>query len=168
MRLLRCLAVCLMAIAPLSLTAQTSPRYTVRDDDAPTGSHIRRDLIDPINIAINQPYAELSAEDKATFRSNYERMADADEPPFPKKGLQALLKPIAQGQQKLLVRGSLYVVGVVDSSGKMKDLKVYGSPSSEMTQLAAQVMFLTEFKPAVCDGQPCAMEFPLRMRFDLR
>jgi hypothetical protein len=150
------------------LFGQSNPQYTLKEDAPRTGSNIRRDLTGSIDIAVNRPYNELSGDDKARFRSNYEQMPEGDEPPFPKAGLQAILKPVSMGQQRLRVRGDLSLVGVVDPSGKVLEVKAYGSPSPEMTQFAGQVLMLTEFKPAVCSGQPCTMEFPLRMRFTIR
>lgn len=160
----------LVAIAlPVSAAdAQPRPQYSIRQDSPPPGSHIRRDLTGPIAIPVNLPYEQLSAADRLKFHANYESIVEGDEPPFPKQGLGALLKPITKGQQKLYVSGDLSLVAVVAPSGEVQEVRVHGSPSPEMTRFATQILFTTPFKPAVCRGQPCAMEFPLRLRFERR
>ena len=151
---------------PSPAAAQTSPRYSVREEAARTGSSIRREIAKSTDIPINKTYAELSAADKANFRSNYLRLPDTDEPPFPKAGLQALLKPIAQGAETSGVHGKLLLVGVVDPSGNVQQVTAIGSPSPELTKFASEVMLLTPFKPGLCAGKPCTMEFPLHLQFD--
>ena len=81
MRTLICLLTFAAAAVPSSLTAQTNPQYTVREEAARTGSNIRRDLTGSIDIAINRAYADLSAEDKARFRSNYDQLPTSDSSP---------------------------------------------------------------------------------------
>jgi hypothetical protein len=44
-------------------------------------------------------------------------------------------------------------------------VKAWGSPSPEMTKFAASVLLLTRFKPAICGGQKCRMDFPLKYLF---
>ena len=144
-----------------------SPQHTVREDAPRVGSNIRRDLTGPVSIPINLPYESLSQSDRRKFHQNYEAIADGDEPPFPKGGLQAILKPITQGQQRLLVEGDLFLVATVLADGSVKEVTARGSPSEQMTNFAAQVLLLTPFKPALCSGKPCVMEFPLRMNFSV-
>ena len=150
---------------PVISDAQTTPQYNVREAVPPTGSMIRRDLAEA-SIAINQPYAELSAADKAIFRSNYSQLSESDEPPFPKSGLQSLIGPIADLHQKFPVGGTLFLIAVVAPNGKIQEVKAISYPTLEMARFASTVLMLTEFKPAVCAGQPCSMEFPLRMRLE--
>ena len=163
-----CFFTLLVTIALAPCAAQTNPKYNVKEDEPRTGSLIRKDLSSSINVAINRTYAELSIEEKARVRANYIDMPETDEPPFPKAGLQALVKPITQGQQKLLVRGVLSLVGIVDPKGQVVEVRSIGSPSPEMTKFASQVMLLTDFKPGICSDKPCTMEFPLYLRFETR
>lgn len=157
------------ALSALALLAQTAcaqprPEHTIREEYAPAGSNIRRDLTGPIEIPVNLPYEQLSRADRQKFHAHYESIAEGDEPPFPTQGLAALLKPIVQGQQKLRVAGDLTLIAAVSASGEVQEVRVHGSPSAEMTKFATQILFLTPFKPAVCGGKPCAMDFPLRLR----
>lgn len=95
-------------------------------------------------------------------------MNKRDEPPFPADGLKPLLHAISKGQSKLLVRGELRLVADVGPDGSVLSVQALGSPSTEMTEFAASVLVLTKFKPAVCKGQPCKMQFPLYLNFDVR
>ena len=47
----------------------------------------------------------------------------------------------------------------------MSEVKAIGSPSPEMAKAAASIILLSKFKPAVCKGEPCKMEFPFTFKF---
>jgi hypothetical protein len=168
MRTLPLCVALLAAILPPPALAQPAPEYRLKEAVPRTGSSIRRDITSPLDVAINRSYADLNDEEKRKVRAHYVDMPERDEPPYPKAGLQALLKPIAAGQQRLLVQGQLSLIGLVDETGKVVEVRMLGSPSSQMTDFAGKIMLLTEFKPGVCSGQPCAMEFPLHLRFSVR
>ena len=152
--------------SPLAQAAP-APEYGIKEDRPRTGSMIRRQMVGPVAIPVHLSYDQLSPEDRAKFNTNYENVAPGDEPPFPTGGLKTILDPLRKAQASLLVEGDLFLVAKVDSSGVPQEVVAYGSPSPAMTQLAARILLLTKFKPAVCGGQPCAMEFPLRILFKL-
>jgi hypothetical protein len=54
---------------------------------------------------------------------------------------------------------------VVDEKGIVNEVKVVESPSAEMSKSIAGVMMYAKFKPARCNGAPCAMDFPLELEF---
>ena len=56
----------------------------------------------------------------------------------------------------------------VDSQGRAKSVSVLQSPDPKMTQYAAGVLMLETYKPALCDGTPCTMQFPFRITFSTR
>lgn len=165
---LRIAICCLLPALLLEVRAQPYPEYGIKEDQPRTGSRIRQNAVGPTRIAVNLPYERLSPEDKAQLHDYYEHIADGDEPPFPRHGLRAVLDPIRQAQAKLLAEGNLFLIVTVGPDGKAKEVKAIGSPSPEMTRFAAQVLVLTPYKPALCSGQPCAMDFPLRMTFRVR
>jgi hypothetical protein len=138
-----------VAASAQSQTVAGTPQYGIKEDMPRTGSHIRRDAVRPTNIAINRGYADLSPEERQRFLENYENLPAGDEPPFPVEGLRALLDPILKAQQKLLVKGDLFLIATIDAK----------------TKVAASIFYLTKFKPAVCGGSGCQMEFPLRLSF---
>lgn len=150
-----------------SALAQTRPEYTIREDAPRTGSLIRKAAVGPAAVPVNLPYEQMTAEDRAKFNENYEQIPAGDEPPFPRHGLREVFDPIRKAQGRLLVRGDLFLVATIDPSGEAVEVTVIGSPSPEMTRFAAEILLLTKYKPAMCGGKPCTMQFPLRMRFNV-
>ena len=119
-------------------------------------------------VASNKRYSELSPEEKASINQYYEMMEPGDEPPYPRDGLKPIYDVIEDGQRKLLVSGELILLATVSATGTVTEVKAIGSPSQEMTKFAASVLLLTQFKPALCQGQPCKMEYPFRVVFSVR
>lgn len=162
-----------LAIAVVSLTltllarAQEAPKpqYRLKEDESSTGTHIRRDRLTGSSIALNRPYARLSQADKEALHSWWENMPSGDEPPFPAQGLGALYAPLGKVHDAQLEPGTLFAVATVGTNGEVVEAKVFEAPNAKMAQAAARLLLLTEFKPAVCAGQPCRMDFPLRMTF---
>jgi len=76
------------------------------------------------------------------------------------------LRPVVDNLTRIQVRlgyeGERYLAATVDSDGRVNAVKVLRSPDPEMSRMAATVLMETEFKPALCDGRPCGMDFPLR------
>jgi hypothetical protein len=142
--------------------AQASqPEYGIKFEDPPAGSGIRREAVRGSRVPINRTYRELTPEQRAIVHGWYESIAPGDEPPFPAEGMKPILDAVRKAQAKLLVTGELFLIATVEKTGEVSSVKAVGSPSPEMTQFAAAVVALTKFKPAVCAGQPCKMEFPL-------
>jgi hypothetical protein len=141
------------------------PQYGIKEDGSRTGSAIRRYAVSPFTIPINQTYQQLSPSDRLKVHQNYEAIAPGDEPPFPAAGLVAIFDPLRKAQQKLLANEKLFLVAMVDGTGKVTEVSAFGSQDSDMAKFAAQVLLLTPFKPAVCSGKPCPMQFPLRVDF---
>jgi outer membrane biosynthesis protein TonB len=50
----------------------------------------------------------------------------------------------------------------VNSSGEATAVSVMSSPDDRLTQYAAGVLMKAKYKPARCNGAPCAMEYPVR------
>ena len=154
------------ALLGASVAAQTSvPQYGIKEDQPRTGSNIRRYLVEGRRIPNNKRYDELTADEKASVNRYYERIEPGDEPPFPTDGLRPIDSALLKAQAKLLVSGELFLVASVGTDGQVTEVKTIGSPSPDMTQFAASVLMLTRFKPALCHGQPCRMEFPFRYLF---
>ncbi len=138
-------------------------QYTIYGDKKP-GTKFRH-VEATSEIPFNKSYKKLSAEEKAIFRElNYESLADHETPPFPKKGLRELYKPIIKGHNVIADEGNLFLVAMVDQTGKVENVGVYESPSDEMTSYATAVLFNIKFDPATCNGEPCKMEFPFQFK----
>jgi hypothetical protein len=141
-------------------------RYSIKQDEPSTGSTINREIVIGGIVPFDKRYSELTAEQQRILKSQYQRMGDADEPPFPVNGLRPIYLMLASGQRELRVNGPLSIFVEVDSEGRATKVSVLQSPNPEMTKLAASVLLLEKYKPAVCSGIPCTMEFPLRITFE--
>lgn len=155
---------------PASGTDSAPPpaQYAIKAERPVTGSHIRRDAMRSSGVAINRRYEQLTPEERARWESQYEAIAPGDEPPFPAEGLKALYEPLTQANDRVRALGELRLVASVAADGTVQEVRTLATPDPRLSQFAAQLMLITPFKPARCQGQPCAMEFPLQLRFSRR
>ncbi|MDK2125516.1 hypothetical protein [Parachitinimonas caeni] len=138
--------------------------FSLRDEDAPTGTHLR-----PVRMVselpLDQTYASLESRFKQKIRDSYEKMAESDEPPFPAKGLRPLLKHILAEQDKAGIdaKGTLALLASVDDAGVVQSVSSLETPDPKLAQVAGAVLMMTPFKPPRCNGQPCKMDFLLEV-----
>ena len=154
-------------IPSVASSQETPPEYSIREAQPRTGTSVQRKIISASRIPLNKRWDELSPEVKAEINGFYERMGSDDEPPFPAEGMRKIYDAVAKAQARLGVRGELILVARVNSIGEVTEIKAIGSPSEEMTKFVASVLFITKFKPALCRGQPCKMEYPLMFDFSV-
>ena len=144
---------------------ESTPQYTIKEDGPRTGSGILRNGVTFNLLPINKRYSELSATDRARLHSLWDALPEGDEPPFPAKGLKPVHQALYKAQARLGVEGELHLLATVDAQGDVVEVKTFGSPSPEMTQYAAAVVLRTKFKPAICAGTPCRMDFRFSYEF---
>ena len=145
-----------------------APRYSLKQQDPDTGTNIRRDAVSDSGIPVDKKYAELTAEQQGWLKSQYEDMAAEDEPPFPANGMAPIYKAVAVAQQRYPARGPLTLYVDVNSQGEATAVSVFESPDPQLAKAVATILMLEKYKPAVCKGAPCAMQFPFRVLFTLR
>ncbi|MFT6047875.1 MAG: hypothetical protein ACI9WC_003593 [Arenicella sp.] len=85
------------------------------------------------SIPFNKRYQTLSAEQKDIFKATYGGLASGDVPPFPKKGTQAIYRPIIKAHKEIARSGNLFLVAMVNEKGKVDNVSVYESPAESMT-----------------------------------
>jgi hypothetical protein len=164
------IAILLVLLPVLSGQAQSQtapPAFSIKESEPRLGSRIKRNIAWSTTIPLNFRYHELSAEQRQAFHLNYEQIADGDEPPFPADGLRPIVEALSKAQRKLLVKGDLRLLVDVDANGDAISVSAVGSPSPEMTKVAASVLLLTKYKPALCAGQACKMQYPFNLSFRL-
>jgi len=170
---MRPLAIACNVLAVLILTCGTArsqgepPAFGIKEAEPRVGTNILKHVSRGSALPINRRYDELTSEEKARLLGVYESMGPGDEPPFPADGLRPIHEAIQKAQQKLLVRGDLLMFATVDADGNVAAVKTMRSPDSDMTAFVAKVLFLTRFKPALCKGQPCRMDFPFSFHFQV-
>lgn len=160
---LKVAAICCMTVA-VRVEAQSPGPYELRHDM--TSARAIRDVIAiSSRIPLRRTFESMLAEERTALRDFYTDMKDSDEPPFPAMGLEPLVRALHKAQSRLLVSGDLYLVADVDSNGDVQTVTAYGSPSPEMTKIAASALALQKFKPALCGGVPCSQKFPFALGF---
>jgi hypothetical protein len=160
-------AAALLAFAGQSSAQLPAPQYVVILDETRTGSILRREQGEGFPLPVASNYEQLTPEQKTIVHSWYEHIEPGDEPPYPAEGLAVLIDAIREGQEKLQVRGELELAGTVGPAGNVTKVEVLKSPNWDMGQFAGTVFLMTRFKPAICKGRPCQMQFPLSLRFDI-
>lgn len=148
-------------------TAKASEQLPYRMTDTITGSMVPQDII--LSAApFDGRYAELTPQQKAALASDYENLPAGDEPPYPLYGLRHMIRPLVQYADVAGPVGPLVASVVVDSQGKPGAVTIYRSPDPELARIVAAALSFEKFKPAVCHGQPCKMDYVLRLEFPKR
>ncbi len=139
-----------------------TPQYTVKQTAPSVGFTIKHDIIKAGALPLDKRYAELTPAQKNILKSEYEPMKVEDEPPFPANGLMDLFTVLRRvhGQYNLKYKGPLTMYVQVDSHGKATGVSVVRSPDPEITQAMAYTLMVLPYKPAVCGGKACAMQYP--------
>ena len=157
-----------LAVVCAAATAADTERYRLKGDTDFSSLFPSSGSAEYV-IPFDKTYEELTPVQQGRLKSAYVEMGNADEPPFPTGGLQALYKPIATGQQRGLMTSGLFRAEVeIDEQGSPITFVVYNSPSDSVTKFVANIVMLTKFKPALCSGSPCKMGFPVRITFETR
>jgi len=157
-----------VAAAVINPAYAQDSQYSIKESEPQTGTLIPRKLVTGSRLPLNKKYNDLTADEKAVLHGFYDHISPGDEPPFPLDGLKPIYDAIAKAQARLLVRGELILIAEVDSKGEATAVKVFRSPSPEMTNFVASVLLITKFKPALCSGQPCKMDYPLMLNLNVR
>lgn len=111
------------------------------------------------SIPFNKRYKDMSVKEQTIIRANYENMPVDETPPFPKKGTQAIYKPLIKFNQSSLSRGDLVAIAVIDESGIAQEVQIYAAPDNRIAQFLAALLFEIEYDPGMCSGQPCQTEY---------
>lgn len=156
-----------MAMIPAAAAEPDAARFRLRQAEPTTGTNITAEIALSA-LPFDKRYSELSPDQQRRVKSLYAGLGADDEPPFPANGLGPIYKAIAAAQQKLLITGALSVAVEVNGSGEPVSVSVLQSSDPKMTQFVAAVLMREAYKPALCSGSPCSMQFPFRMQFQTR
>lgn len=118
-------------------------------------------------VPLNLRWEQLSDEQKAVVRGWYVDMPAGDEPPYPRAGLRPVIEAVWRGQRRMLETGDLLVVATVDGRGEVQEVQAFGTPNKALIDYISRVVIQTRFKPAVCGGTPCRMDFPLKVQLQV-
>ena len=163
MRTILMLLAVLMASPPL--LAHNTPALNYKEDTPALGTHIRRDALRDSWLPLNQTYGEMSVEHRNKLRAVYSSMAADDEPPFPLRGLGPSIMQLREVLWRIGGPGELKLILSVDAEGNVGDVSVYSSSNERMAYYGAILLSKEKFKPGLCHGVPCAMDFMYRFEY---
>lgn len=146
--------------APAATSAETNYRLP---NPGPSGSQEPTWTTSP--VPYSRTYTEMSPEHKQIVRDWYVLLDDDDEPPYPANGTKKIYEHIYEAQQVRLARGRLYMHVNIDKQGNPTSVTTYASPDPEMTRWVSAVLVTQKYKPGLCQGKPCAMSFPISIKF---
>jgi hypothetical protein len=119
-------------------------------------------------LPFDSTYATLTPAEKAVLFDDYEGLAPGDEPPYPLFGLRHLVKPLVTFAETWNPVGPLVAAVDVDSKGNAVDVTIYKSPDAQVSRIARGALAFETYKPALCKGQPCRMQYVLHLDFPQR
>jgi hypothetical protein len=111
-------------------------------------------------------YEQLTAEQKAIVRADYENLPAGDEPPYPVGGLAGIRKELSKAQDKMKSDGPVTLLVTVDASGTPKSVAVYESPDINATKVTTFAVMNAKYKPGKCGGVACRMDYRFDFCFD--
>jgi hypothetical protein len=119
----------------------------------------------PTALPLGKTFAQLSEDERALLRDQYELLRDSDEPPFPAQGLDGIVGELAVVQARAGLKGEMYAVVAVDARGQAQSVSYLRPLPAEVQDEVREILLRAPFKPARCGAKACKMEFPLRVDF---
>jgi hypothetical protein len=130
-----------------------------------SGSHIVKSPVVSY-LPVDASWASLTPAQKNAMRRNYPALDAGDEPPFPARGERILFEHIDRYNTSLgVVEGNLAMHVLVGKDGKPRQVSTDGALNHEMVNALTLLVMLQDFKPGLCQGQPCDMVYPIHFNF---
>ncbi len=95
-------------------------------------------------------------------------MPATDDPPFPLGGMKKIVADLAQVASQFQADESVTILVAISETGVATAVKIIGEPTLELAKAVAYVLVQARYKPAKCNGLPCAQEFPFRLHLTTR
>lgn len=153
------------ALALVCASCMPQDQHVLRHGETTLSSSIRRETA-VWTLPFHKTYQELTSEEKARLRAAYTNLGDNDEPPYPLRGMRAIAEPLSEAQQTMLQRGRIFAVASIDANGDVQKVAFFEQPNEDTARVVGWILVRTKFKPALCNGAPCAMDYPVQI--DLR
>lgn len=112
-----------------------------------------------VGIPFGSAWEELDPKQQAWVRSLYPGLKKDEIPPFPSRGLGMLFEEIRLAAQQLQMQGKVKFSVHVAANGSADSVQLDDSPNKAVGKRVTDIALATKFKPATCDGSPCAMDF---------
>lgn len=138
--------------------------YNIPGRDAENGSRIRN-VIATVAVPPTASWAQLSVAERNVVKARSGLLlAPDDEPPYPVKGTQAMIKLLGEIQSNYAFRGDASIYVTIGSDGKPTSARVIGKVPDEMGRYLSAAAMSLDYKPATCQGTPCEMIYPYKFR----
>ena len=119
-------------------------------------------------LPLGKNYEQLTPEQQAIVRADYDNLPAGDEPPYPIGGLAGIRKQLLKAQATMRADGPVTLLVTIDSTGTPKSVAVYASPDINATKVTSFAVMNAKYKPGKCGGQPCRMDYRFDFCFDNR
>ena len=122
-----------------------------------------REIARSPSMPLGKRYDQFSAEEKEELHKSFKLAGLNDEPPFPQDGFAAIVRAFLAEIEYFRFEDKGEFVGnaVVGSDGMVTAVDIQKSPSRRVTLAFARALMKVKFKPALCNGAPCAMTYPI-------
>ena len=117
------------------------------------------------SLPYDRSYEQLSPEQKAVVRAQYDSVGPRDEPPYPKYGLSDVADAVARMPRREPLEGEVILTVHVDERGNAKSVSIYKTPDAKLSNVVAATLTRSKFKPGLCEGRPCAMDYVFKYHF---
>jgi hypothetical protein len=143
------------------LLPSNTPTRVVSESTMTTGTILKKkDLRWESRIPLNKTYGELTPEQKEALHAMYQSLPPGDEPPFPEKGIKPIFNVVRNAQNILQARGELNMVVTVGPDGKAIKVENFSNViNPRIMETTEHALLETKYKPGVCSGTPCTMQF---------
>lgn len=152
---------------PVGATAPTYAPviYRAPDEASKLAAQTRGSAVIAVPFPLDKRFEDMSATEQDAVRSRYPALAPGDEPPFPAKGMKQILDQVRLGQTRVLEEGTMQLVVDVQADGSPAKVTMFGIEKAELITFVGNVFMHQQYKPAKCDGKPCAMQFTYALKF---
>jgi hypothetical protein len=113
------------------------------------------------------PWDDMNEGERVAFRQQYAALEAGDEPPYPAQGMRqvaVLVKKVHDAFPDY--RGRVQVLVMVGPDGKAESVTTVGKVPADVNLYVASILNITPYKPAVCHGAPCRMNFSIVFALD--
>jgi hypothetical protein len=148
-----------LAFGDCSAMVSAQAGYVLKESAPRVGTQIKAEILRS-PLPFDRTFEELSTEQVATLRANYDHLAANDEPPYPEGGLGRIGTEISRLPRNPMTHGSLVLTVRVDERGVAQSTAIHKSPDDGLAAAVAAIVMQAKYKPATCAGAPCAMDFP--------
>lgn len=150
--------------ASSSVSAQGKDEKSIKEETPALGTILKKKIATS-SMSMDRSYHQLSDDEKAYLRSFYEDMPEEDEPPYPLNGTRAIHQKMSKAQQIVVAKGMLTIAVDVSSAGEPESVSIFETPDSDIARVAALALLEEKYKPAMCAGKPCRMQFLFKAEF---